>query len=304
MKIQRGLSLVIILLIAALMLPTVVSAQTGSVSLVGVSTHTCLPGGTTVDVHYNVSITVYAGEVYYYRNSTGYSENIQGPINYNGPLDDGVFPLNSNDRYRAETTIHSGGSNAGPIISRLLMIFDCSSAGSGGPSEVITQTGLPSVPDTDPDGDGISGSRDNCPYDYNPSQEDGWGSDAGDACDTEWYNQTGQGMSGFVQKNGLFNLHGNCIYLADGAPRCPVIASFDPSTFTPDSMPIDATTDDAGTWTVMIYYLHSNNGVDVYQVNTYSTNPPQPDMLVDDRLELHVSGSSWRWLHRGGMFDQ
>jgi hypothetical protein len=38
----------------------------------------------------------------------------------------------------------------------------------------------------------------------------------------------------------------------------------------------------------------------VYQVNVYSTNPPQPDTLVDDRLEIHVRGESWTWQQRGG----
>ena len=51
--------------------------------------------------------------------------------------------------------------------------------------------------------------------------------------------------------------HGNCIYLADGAPRCPVIASFDPTTFDPANMPVEITSDDAGTWSVWLYYLYT-----------------------------------------------
>ena len=154
--------------------------------------------------------------------------------------------------------------------------------------------------DDDPDDDGISSGRDNCPYDYNPDQEDGWGSAAGDLCDTDWYNQVGIGITGFPQKNGLFHLHGNCTYMADGAPRCPVIAAFDPASFTPDAMPLHVETAEAGVWSVVVHYLHSNHGYAVYQVNVYSTNPPQPDMLLDDRLELHVYGGSWRWHMRGG----
>jgi hypothetical protein len=152
----------------------------------------------------------------------------------------------------------------------------------------------------DPDGDGISGSRDNCPYDYNPDQEDGWGSEMGDPCDTDWYNRTGVGVAGFVQKDGIYHLHGNCIYLADGAPRCPVIAAFDPTAFDPANMPLEISSGDAGTWTVWLHYLYGANGVDVYQVNTYSTNPSQPDTQVDDLLEIHVIGSNWQWYHRGG----
>ena len=154
----------------------------------------------------------------------------------------------------------------------------------------------------DPDGDGIPNSRDNCPHDFNPDQEDGWGSAMGDLCDTDWYNRTGNGLSGFEQKDGRFHLHGNCIYLADGAPRCPVIGDFDPSAFTPDAMPLTITSDEAGEWSVVVHYLHSNHGYPVYQVNVYSSNPPQPDTLVDDRLEFHVqTDGSWQWHLRGGL---
>ena len=150
-------------------------------------------------------------------------------------------------------------------------------------------------PYSDSDDDGIPNSRDNCPAAFNPGQEDGWGSAAGDECDTDWYNNTG-----FEQKDGSYHLHGNCTYMADGAPRCPVIGNFDPATLTPDTPVLDVTTVEAGTWSVVVHYLHSNNGYPVYQVNVYSTNPPQPDTLVDDRLELHVYGGSWRWHMRGG----
>ena len=155
----------------------------------------------------------------------------------------------------------------------------------------------------DPDGDGIVGDRDNCPYDFNPDQEDGWGSPMGDLCDTEWYNRTGQGVAGFVQKDGVFHLHGNCLSLADGAPRCPVIAAFDPATFDQAMMSREITSDNAGTWSVWLYFLHNHDGVDVYQVNVYSTQPPQPDTLVDDQLEIHVQQGDWQWFHRGGQAD-
>ena len=158
-----------------------------------------------------------------------------------------------------------------------------------------------SAPNPDFDGDGIGNGNDNCPYDYNPDQEDGWGSMMGDKCDTDWYNRSGIGISAFEQKDGTFDVHGACYYMADGAIRCPVIAHFNPSTFTPGEMPMDVTSPDAGTWSVIVYYLHSNNGPAVYQVNIYSTNPPQPDTLLDDRLEIHVnSDGSWQWYERGG----
>ena len=153
----------------------------------------------------------------------------------------------------------------------------------------------------DPDGDGISGSRDNCPHAYNPGQEDGWGSAMGDACDTDWYNMSGIGIAGFEQKDGMYHLHGNCTFMADGDPRCPEIGIFDPSSLTPEAMPMEITTEFAGTWSVWMYFLYTKDGVDVYQVNVYSTNPPQPDTLLDDRLELHVNANgSWQWYQRGG----
>ena len=156
----------------------------------------------------------------------------------------------------------------------------------------------------DPDEDGISGANDNCPYAYNPDQEDGWGSGAGDECDSDWYNMTGLGVAGFEQKDGTYHLHGNCTFMADGDPRCPEIAVFDPATFTPDAMPMSVATEAAGTWYVEVNYLHSNNGADVYQVNVYSTTPPQPDTLLDDRLELHINADgTWQWYQRGGSSD-
>ena len=158
----------------------------------------------------------------------------------------------------------------------------------------------PPAPSPDRDDDGVPNSRDNCPDAYNPDQEDGWGTAMGDACDTDWYNMSGIGINGFEQKDGMYHLHGNCTFMDDGDPRCPEVAIFDPSALSPDDMPAEITSDMAGTWSVWIYYLHSNNGVDVYQVNVYSTNPPQPDTLIDDRLELHISGGSWQWYQRGG----
>ncbi len=156
-----------------------------------------------------------------------------------------------------------------------------------------------SVPNTDYDGDGISNSDDNCSNVSNSSQEDGWGTGMGDACDIDWYNRVGVEVAGFVQKDGMFNVYGNCVYMADGAPRCPEIAILNPLTFSPDQTPIEVTNDLAGNWSVWLYYLHSNDG-DVYQVNIYSTNPPQPDTLVDDHMQIHVHGSSWKWYQRGG----
>jgi hypothetical protein len=168
-----------------------------------------------------------------------------------------------------------------------------------GPGDIISGSDVGSGTDADSDNDGVPNDQDNCAQAYNPSQEDGWGSGQGDACDTAWYNQVGVGVSAFVQKSGLLNVHGNCAYLNESEPRCPEIAILNPSTFTPDAMPLDVTTENAGNWSGVVYYLHSNDG-DVYQVNIYSTNPPQPDSLIDDRLEIHVHGSSWKWYQRGG----
>jgi hypothetical protein len=201
----------------------------------------------------------------------------------------------------ANTAYGSAGNGGNPVVGTYNLELS-------GPGDIIHLTRNsscnPPAPSDDPDNDGISGDRDNCPYHYNPDQEDGWGSPMGDVCDTDWYNQSGQGLAGFEQKNGVYHLHGNCTYMADGDPRCPVIARFDPSAFDPAAMPLDATSGDAGTWSVMIYYLHSNYGYPVYQVNVYTTNPPQPDTLLDDRLELHVrAGGAWTWHMRGGAND-
>jgi hypothetical protein len=156
------------------------------------------------------------------------------------------------------------------------------------------------VTSNDSDGDGVDNAHDNCINEYNPGQEDGWGGPMGDACDPERYGRAGQNIAGFVQKNGVFDLHGNCLFLADGAARCPILASFDPLTFKPTTKSKDITSANANGWSVWLYFLYTKDGVDVYQVNTYSTNPPQPNTLVDDHLEIHVTGTTWQWYERGG----
>lgn len=156
------------------------------------------------------------------------------------------------------------------------------------------------VQNPDVDGDGILNAVDNCPTVANADQENGWGSVMGDACDTDWYNRTGVGVAGFVQTDGIFHLHGNCIWLADGAASCPVIASFAPPEFIPAAGPVELTSATANGWSVWLHYLHGAGDSHIYQVNTYSSAVPQPGTLVDDRLEIHVSGDSWQWHHRGG----
>jgi hypothetical protein len=188
-----------------------------------------------------------------------------------------------------------------PFGNWTLHIGDATSQGTHCFSQFSLDINPPvSDDEADVDGDGLAGVNDNCPTVFNPRQEDGWGSAAGDACDTDWYNHSGKGLSAFVQKNGVMHLHGNCTYLTDGAPRCPIIAAINPSTFVPGADLAELTGADAGVWSVWLYYLYSENGVAVYQVNTYRSHTPQPDTLVDDELEIHISAGSWRWLHRGG----
>ncbi len=187
-----------------------------------------------------------------------------------------------------------------PFGTWTLHVIDANFNGTHCFSRFTLDINPPDTSDVDVDGDGLTGSNDNCPTVFNPDQEDGWGSAAGDVCDTDWYNRTGQGVSAFVQKNGLIHVHGNCIYLPDGAPRCPVIAVLNPATFMPASTPIDVTGPQANGWSVWLHYLHSRNGQAVYQVNVYESPSPQADTLVDDRFEIHVGAASWRWWHRGG----
>ena len=162
------------------------------------------------------------------------------------------------------------------------------------PAPIVTPAPFISAPNGDADGDGVPDDLDNCPSVFNPGQEDGWGSDAGDACDIEWYDRTGLGLSGFEQKDGTYHLHGNCTFLADGAAVCPIIARFDPRLFSTEDIAVEFTTPEAGGWTVWVFYLHSNRGADVYQVNIYDNG-----VLVDDTLEIHVSGDDYKWYVRG-----
>ena len=201
-----------------------------------------------------------------------------------------TYILGANTNYG--TSLNGGN----PVVGSYEIVID-------GPGDA-TNIQFISVPATtsndDPDGDGVPTSEDNCPYDYNPGQADGWGGGAGDLCDTEWYNRTGQGIAGFVQKNGVFHLHGNCVYLEDGAPRCPVVAAFDPTTFAAGQAPSEISSGTANGWSVWLYYLYDEAGKSVFQVNTYTSPRPRPDTLVDDLLEIHITGDSWQWYHRGG----
>lgn len=94
--------------------------------------------------------------------------------------------------------------------------------------------------------------------------------------------------------NNLLTLHGNCA----AGTQCPVIAEFDPTTF--DMTSRDLTAHTAGTWSVWVDYVSNTNGVDIYQINIYSSNPPQPETLVNDRLQIHMIGDQWQWRSRIG----
>jgi hypothetical protein len=108
----------------------------------------------------------------------------------------------------------------------------------------------------------------------------------------------GMGVSGFEGKDGLYVVYGNCYVMPDGDVRCLDVGRFDPNDLDPSSSPQDVTTEFAQGWSVMVYYLHSNHGHAVYQVNIYDHN----NVLVDDRLEIHVYGEdNWQWFHRGGL---
>ncbi len=255
---------------------------------------------------YNVQVTInvngwtndgggidYAGTVYYdcLGNLLGYYGELHFS-DYSGPVSWYTFNFgNAPGPYRADVyDTTTPPTNAGDLLAGTQI---------GSFPINLNDTGVcDPAPSGDVDGDGII-TGDNCPTVYNPGQEDGWGGVQGDACDQDRYNKAGIQVQGFVQKDGSFNLHGNCVFFSDGAASCPVIASFDPDTFTPASMPQDVTSDTANGWSVWVYFLYSTDGVDVYQVNTYRSAVPQPDTLIDDQLEIHVRGSIWKWMQRG-----
>lgn len=285
-----------------LAISTASANHVGSIELLSIGSQECQPPN--INLQYSIAISVLSGETWDYENSDSTTFVGAGPLQSSGGWDSGGFEMDGNSQYWATTTIYNGGN----MVAQLNIVFDCTGKAAGEDAEVtvnVFNTGHgagtdETVSDSDPDGDGLSGAADNCPHDFNPDQEDGWGSNMGDTCDTDWYNMTGIGLAGFKQKSGKYHLHGNCTYMADGDPRCPEVAIFDPAGFEPDAMPMEITSDMAGTWSVWVYFLYSSDGVDVYQVNVYSTNPPQPDTLLDDRLEIHISGDSWQWYQRGG----
>ena len=233
-------------------------------------------------------------------NSYGFGDNASYvTVEFDDSAGAGVGPQPRSGRFRPAGSL-SAFNGRSPFGTWTLHIIDANFNGTHCFSWFSLNVNPPNLLDVDLDGDGLAGFHDNCPTVFNPDQEDGWGSGAGDACDTDWYNLSGQGLSAFVQKNGLIHLHGNCLYLPDGAPRCPVIAAIDPATLRPSDAPLNVTSPTAKGWSAWLHYLYTTDGVSVYQVNTYRSATPQLDKLVDDHFEIHVGGDSWRWWHRGG----
>lgn len=148
----------------------------------------------------------------------------------------------------------------------------------------------------DSDADEIANQVDNCPYTYNPNQEDEWGSEKGNVCDGEIYDQfrvkQGYRVYGYPMHDGTLLIHANCGlgYI------CTPIAQF-----RPDELVSDAEShfqhENSHGWYVEVYYLGpSTKGENVYQVNTYA----QDGTLIDDRMEIHMNkAGKWHLKERG-----
>jgi hypothetical protein len=138
-------------------------------------------------------------------------------------------------------------------------------------------------PFADADGDGVRNGLDNCPFIANRSQEDGWGSSLGDACDPAFYD-SGDGAKAFQQKSGVFDIYGNC-----QGTRCAIIAQIgadDLSEILPFPDFRRFSTEQGGGWYVDVYFL----GVDaagnrIYQANIHDA----AGRLIDDSLLLVIS---------------
>ena len=75
---------------------------------------------------------------------------------------------------------------------------------------------------TDPDGDGLEGTRDNCTWAFNPSQADGDGDDFGNACDVDFNGDGAATGADFIHFRGCF-LGGDAAFdhACDIAPDVP-----------------------------------------------------------------------------------
>jgi hypothetical protein len=132
----------------------------------------------------------------------------------------------------------------------------------------------------DSDGDGVVDDEDNCPNVANEDQADTWGSDAGDACDTDFY--TGEnGVTAYVMHDGNLQVWANCGENGESV----LVAEFDPATLDPDEEPTFQA-DTANGCSVTVYFLgEDEEGNNIFQVNTYDS----AGVLLDDGLELNVS---------------
>jgi hypothetical protein len=154
-------------------------------------------------------------------------------------------------------------------------------------------------PNGDADNDGVLNAADNCPTVANPGQEDGWGSGAGDACDTSLYD-SGNGVKIFFQTRrgsqaGVYDIYAACGAKGDGN-KCYRIATLNPARLTQAAGPQKLNpTSEAFGWRAEVYFLGESNNERSYQVNVYDSG----GALRDDRFLLLVkSDGSTTWRKR------
>jgi hypothetical protein len=140
----------------------------------------------------------------------------------------------------------------------------------------------------DQDSDVVINGLDNCPFIANRGQEDGWGGPEGDACDENYYNGP-RGAKAFQQKDGSFDIYGNCI-----VGKCSVVANISERDLSNILTPPDFrrfTSPTGGGWYVDVYFLGRDLsgalGNLIYQVNIHDV----AGRLIDDSLQLIISPS-------------
>jgi|GEM_PF-7058022 len=123
----------------------------------------------------------------------------------------------------------------------------------------------------DYDQDGVLNAEDNCVYIENPDQADGWGTAAGDVCETEFYDSQ-NGVSIFPQKDNSLMVWGNCL-----DNQCQPVAFIGADALRRNDMTAPLSIDDNTTgWFVELVSLNSGQ----FQIQVFDDQ----QQLVDDGM--------------------
>lgn len=172
--------------------------------------------------------------------------------------------------------------------------------------------------ESDIDADGILDEDDNCPTDYNPVQENTWGTGAGDACEKPYRSDNGL-VFGFFGSEGV-GLYGFCTeegcqfianaFVADFAEIMSSGDYEDSGNYSPElegGKVLNIEEGNPSSMTVLYVVGTDEAGNPIYQINVYLLQQKLGEngeteifpMLVDDDINITVEpDGSWTWVDK------